>query len=183
MVDQIKRRTLKLMTATGSVAAAASLGGITGSAIAATSPDNSRSPDLNAQPFHLKVRIITGGAVPEDTVIFTNDTNDTIEIEEFLPGFVTLGNRMMDLNTLTRSDSIVVKPGYPVASKLARWEVLALEENNSYLWCDTAVDPLHESDNRSANFNATGIITIDAAVVNHRAMLTLKHPFSYPVFS
>jgi len=85
----------------------------------------------------------------------------------------------MDLNSLTRDSSIVVKAGYPIASKVARWENLDLNPSSSYLWCDNGVDPLHDT----LKDNSTGIITIDAAVVNQRAFLTLKHPFSYPVFS
>ena len=170
-MDQNKRRTLKLMAGIGT----ASVGATSASAIAATAVSGSasatssatdESPLANDSCGHLKIQIITGRSVPEDTVIFVNDTSNDILVSEFLPGLVTQNNQMIDLNSLLANGDIIVKPGYPVASKAARWEVLSLDSGDSYLWCDTAVSTLPNSE--------TGIININAAIVNGRAMLTAE---------
>jgi len=144
-MDKNKRRTLKLMAGVST----ASMGG------------------------QLKIQIITGRTAPEDTVIIINDTSEDVLVSEFLPGLITQNNHMIDLNSLLTDGDILVKPGYPVASKAARWELLALDSDSSYLWCDTAVTTLPNSE--------TGIISINAAIVNGRAMLTAEH--EEPAFS
>ncbi len=166
-MDQSKRSTLKLMvgvtTATVSAIATPAVNGGTfaaGSAPEACSLKHSSCGQL-------KIQIITGRNAPEDTVIFVNDTSKEILVSEFLPGLITQNNQMIDLNSLLTDGDMLVKPGYPVASKAARWELLSIASGNSYLWCDTAVSRLQNSD--------TGIININAAVVNGRAMLTAEH--------
>ena len=166
-MDQSKRRTLKLMagvsTATiGTLAAP----GVNGGVFTASSTSVARGVKNNSCG-HLKIQIITGRTAPEDTVIFVNDTSNEILVSEFLPGLITQNNQMIDLNSLLTDGDLLVKPGYPVASKAARWELLSMDSSNSYLWCDTAVSPLNNSD--------TGIININAAIVNGRAMLTAEH--------
>ena len=170
-MDQTKRRTLKLIAG----ASTASIGAVTavsGSAFAAGTT-SSEPVAKNNSCGQLKIQIITGRATPEDTVIFVNDTSNDVLVSEFLPGFITRNNQMIDLNSLLTDGDLLVKPGYPVASKAARWEVLSLDSGDSYLWCDTAVTTLPNSE--------TGIISINAAIVNGRAMLTAEH--EEPAFS
>ena len=168
-MDQNKRRTLKIMAGvSGSLTAAA----FNGSAIAAGAPQT-QSMQQNTTCGHLNIEIITGRTAPEDTVILTNDSDTELLISEFLPGLITQNNQMIDLNALLASGAIQVKPGYPVALKTARWELLSLDSGGSYLWCDSAVSLLPGSD--------TGIIKINAAIVNGRAMLTAEH--KQPVLS
>jgi len=169
MVDQNKRRTLKIISGAGTAA----IGGmvVTGTAMTAgtvaAASTRSDSEILQNNDNYLKIQIVTGQTAPEDTVIFINDTEKDILVNEFLPGLVTQNNQMLDLNTIVASDNLLVRPGYPVTSKIASWEVLSLESMKSYLWCDTAVSNLPNSD--------TGIITLKAAVANGRAMLTPIH--------
>jgi len=170
MVDRNKRRTLKIMSA-GSVAtmSAATMAGIgfSNATLAGVSASDSVNTDLQINGAQLSIQIITGGTVPEDTVIFTNHTSEDIVISEFLPGFITVKNQMIDLNELCRDTALTVSPDYPLASSAARWELLALDHSSSYLWCDTAEETLSEF---------TGVVKVHAAVANGRAMLTAVQP-------
>jgi len=172
MVDQNKRKTLKIISGAGTAALSGTV--LTGTAMTAVShaavPSNADRAVSTAHNL-LKIQIITGRNAPEDTVVFVNDTEKEIIVNQFLPGIVTHNNQMIDLNALLTSGDIIVKPGYPVASKVASWEVLSLEPNQSYLWGDTAVTKLPNSDPNSD----TGVININAAVANGRAMLTAVH--------
>ena len=89
-----------------------------------------------------------------------------------MPRFVVLNNEMMDLNSLIGSKPLIVKPGYPVANSVAVWELLSLNQSASYLWCElTAAEKFDSSDTPMSD---GGVITIEAAVVAGRAMLTQK---------
>lgn len=164
-MDKNKRRTLKLMAGVST----ASMGVMTAAGSGAYAAGLIPAEAVSENNCHgqLKIQIITGRTAPEDTVIIINDTSEDVLVSEFLPGLITQNNHMIDLNSLLTEGDIIVKPGYPVASKAARWELLALDSDSSYLWCDTAVSRLHKSD--------TGIININAAIVNGRAMLTAVH--------
>ena len=114
-----------------------------------------------------RIQLITGRATPEDSVIFINQTGKDVTIKNFLPGIVTQNNQMIDLNSLLTNGDIVLKHGYPLATKAARWELLSLGPKHSYLWCDTAVSKFTGSD--------TGVITLNAVVNNGNVMLTAEH--------
>ena len=163
-MDQNKRRTLKLLAA----ASTTSISAMAATAVSTTTASAASTTSIqeNNSCGHLKIQIITGRVAPEDTVILVNDTNQEVLVSEFLPGLITQNNQMIDLNSLLANGSIRVKPGYPVASKAARWEVLSLDSGDSYLWCDNAVSRLPNSE--------TGLININAAIVNGRAMLTAE---------
>lgn len=171
MVDHTKRKTLKILSGAG----AASMYSLT--ALAGTTEDIAhnnfiRRTDSGATADSIKagsftIQIISGKTAIEDTVIFNNQSGADIQITKFLPGMITQNNQMIDLNSLLTNTEITLKNGYPLATKAARWELLALDANHSYLWCDSAVSRLPNSD--------TGIITLDAVVNNGRALLTAKH--------
>jgi len=183
MIDTSKRRTLKL------ISGAAALGGATLSRVAFADeqliPASAKQPAGNISCSQLQIQIITGNSTPEDTVIFNNSTSEPVAIDHFLPGFVTLGNQMIDMNTLTKDKKIVIQPGYPLASNLSRWEILSLGPGDSYLWCDTAAEAFQTYDNTSntATADQAGVINIAAVVVNGRAMLTLDHTAANPALS
>ena len=119
-------------------------------------------------PHTFAIEIITGKTAPEDTVIFVNKTDQDLLITNFLPSrLVIRNNQMLNLKAALNKGDILLKPGYPVASKAARWQPLSLDEDHSYLWCDTAVSMLPDSD--------TGVITLHAVVNNGYALLTAVH--------
>ncbi len=167
MVDQSKRRTIKFISGIG----AASIGGValagtTSTALTAEVKSNaSNSIDSGLFSDHLKIQIITGRTSPEDTVIFINDTDQNIVVREFLPRFVAFENQMMDLNAICEAEELVIKPQYPVASKLALWENLDLLPTTSYLWADNTAMALKTPH--------TSVITINTVVLDGRALLTL----------
>ena len=184
MVDKSKRRTLKLISGAGTAALGSVAVGRAAFADYQKAPADLEQPTSDDACNQLQIQIITGRSTSEDTVIFTNSTDTDVTVDKFLPGFVTLGNHMMDLNALTKDRALIVKPGYPLSSNLARWEILGLNQNDSYLWCDAAAEAfqMHQPDN-AANANVAGVININAAVLNGRALLTLEHTASNPVLS
>ncbi len=176
MVDQSKRRTMKLMSGVG----VASIGGVafagtSSAALKKTTKSELRNPtDPQLFSDRLKIQIITGATSPEDTMVFVNDTEQNIVIREFLPRFVTFDNHMMDLNAICEEE-LVISPSYPVARKLPSWEILDLQPTSSYLWVDNTAMTLKTPH--------AVVISINAAVVNGRALLTLENQFSTGTFS
>ena len=166
-MDLNKRRTLKLISGVG----AAAMCSVTASAATAMpgTVDGKpvRNTGENTSYGAFNIQIISGRATPEDTVIFTNHSGADIQIRSFLPGLVTQNDQMIDLNSLLANGELNLKHGYPFATKAATWQPLSLDSEHGYLWCDTAVSRLPNSD--------TGIITLDAVVNNGRALLTAKH--------
>jgi len=164
-MDQNKRRTLKLLAA----ASTTSISAMAATAVSTTTASAASTTSIqeNNSCGHLKIQIITGRVAPEDTVILVNDTNQEVLVSEFLPGLITQNNQMLNLKAVLNKGDILLKPGYPVASKAASWQPLSLDATHSYLWCDTAVNMLPDSD--------TGIITLHAVVNNGYALLTAVH--------
>lgn len=163
MIDYRKRKTLKIMTGTAAAALAAHSTAIN----AAEFGSDGMRDSSQTIPHTFAIEIITGKTAPEDTVIFVNKTDKDLLITNFLPGLVTQNNQMLNLKAVLNKGDILLKPGYPVASKAASWQPLSLDATHSYLWCDTAVNMLPDSD--------TGIITLHAVVNNGYALLTAVH--------
>lgn len=170
-MDQKKRKTLKILSGFS----AAALGGKITNALADTGPNIVTSTNIaeahkhnkHSQAYNrLKIEIIAGRTAPEDTVIITNQSDRTITVDEFLPGMITLRDQMMDLNQIVKNENLSVKPGYPVATKVARWEMLALPDSALYLQSDDSYTSLS---------NDTQVISIIATVSHRRALLTLNH--------
>lgn len=159
MIDRSKRRTLKMISGAG----AATMCSFT--ALASSTGDTIDNSALSGGSFN--IQIITGRTAIEDTIILSNHSGADIRISKFLPGMITQNNQMIDLNSLLQNGDLTLKHGYPLATKAARWELLSLNANDSYLWCDCAVSRLPDSD--------TGIITLEAEVNNKIALLTAKH--------
>lgn len=159
MIDRSKRRTLKMISGAG----AATMCSFT--ALASSTGETLDNSALSGDSF--SIQIITGKTAIEDTIIFSNHSGADIRITRFLPGMITQNNQMIDLNFLLTNGELTLKHGYPLATKAAKWELLSLSANDSYLWCDCAVSRLPDSD--------TGIITLNAVVNNGRALLTATH--------
>ncbi len=175
MVDLKKRRTIKLLTGASAVALSSTAfsTAVAADSVGLSGPSTNANNPLFAD--QLKIQIITGNHSPEDTVILVNNSQQNIMVKEFLPRYVSFENHMMDLNELCKQQPLVIKPGYPVASKLAQWEVLALTKSSSYLWADNAAMTLSTPH--------SGVLTINAAVVNGQALLTIQNPNSVEAYS
>jgi len=102
MVDKNKRRTLKLLSVAGTAALGSATAGQIAFADYQTKPSDLAQPASDNLCNQLRIQVITGRSTPEDTVIFTNSTDAEVTVNKFLPGLVTLGNHMMDLNALTK---------------------------------------------------------------------------------
>ena len=130
MVDRSKRRTLKIAASAGASAMAIGSLPVIGSPV----PVNTKTADTAQSQARgaFRIQLITGRATPEDSVIFINQTGKDVTIKNFLPGIVTQNNQMIDLNSLLTNGDIVLKHGYPLATKAARWELLSLGPKHSY---------------------------------------------------
>jgi len=173
MVDHLKRRTLKFCSGV-SIAAWGTINGIAVADSKAPKEILNEINNLSDQIHHkqLGIQIVTGKSTPEDSIIFTNHTMNPIVINKFLPGVITLGNQMINLNTLIKSTPLVIEPDYPLTSSRSKWQILELDQNHSYLWCDTAAEAYDTRSTAAADI--AGVINIDAVVVNGRAMLTVQ---------
>ena len=165
MVDQCKRKTLKLISgaSVGALYGVTAFAGNTDSAV--KGPQKHTGNNSVQESFG--VQIITGRMALEDTIIFINDTGADIRISNFLPCIVTQNEQMIDLNSLLVNGDILLRPGYPLATTTAKWKPLSLDAKHSYLWCDSAVSRFPDSN--------TGVITLDAVINNGNALLTAKH--------
>lgn len=168
MINHSKRRTLKLISGAGVTAmfGVTAVASDTNSGISAIK-NPLRNTEKSSDRGSFGIHIITGRMALEDTVIFINESGANIRIRNFLPGFVTQNQQMIDLNSLLINGDIILKHGYPLATTTARWKPLSLDSDQSYLWCDSAVSRFPESD--------TGVIMLDAVMNNGQALLTAKH--------
>lgn len=168
MVDNSKRKTLKLMSGAGAAAMYSFSALAAGTGFKPVDTQNGPAKtNISKTPGSFNIQIIAGSTTPEDTIILINESGADIRIEQFLPGLVTQNNQMFDLNSLLVNGPVILKHGYPFSSTATRWELLSLNSDQSYLWCDNAVSKLSNSD--------TGVITLDAIINNGRALLTARH--------
>lgn len=168
-MDHTKRKTLKILS--GLSASAVGSSAITAAADTGLynnrlSGTHSHTENLHANNL-LRIDVLASKSAPEDTVVMASLSNRTITVGEFLPGMITFKNQMMDLNQIIKDDKLTIEPGYPVATKIARWEMLALTDSSHYLQSDDSYTEISSD---------TQIIRIIAKVSHQRASLTLIHP-------
>lgn len=151
MIDQQKRRTLRIFAGTGAGVglAAIPLAGHTADLVNRTSEF-----PVEGLEAPLQIDIMMGNAVPGDTVIIRNTTSDDLTIKQFLPGVVTYKDSMFDLNMLLKQGNIQLAPEQVVAATVAEWQLLAVPQFTDYLWADEAAIELSK-DTRVIKLNGT----------------------------
>ena len=154
MIDQQKRRTLKIFAGAGASLTALPLAGHA-AALANRSP-GLRAEGLPAEGLAapLQIDIMAGNAVPGDTVIICNTTPDDLTIEQFHPSVVTYKDSMFDMSTLLEEGNLHLAPKQIVAVTVTEWQLLAAPQFTDYLWADEAAIELSK-DTRVIQLNGT----------------------------
>ncbi len=133
LINQLKRNTLKIMAASG-LAAASPL------ALSAMLPATDGAPVTKSpQSAHLKIDILAGNSVPDDSIVLRNTTTDVLQISAFHPGVVACKDMVLDLNTLCRNQTLILQPGQVVSTTAAQWQEMAASESHEYLVADDSV--------------------------------------------
>ena len=152
---------------------AAAVGSKAINAVADTGLYNNHLANVHSQTENLyannllRIDVLASQSAQEDTIVMANLSSRTITVGEFLPGMITFKNQMMDLNQIVKDDKLAIQPGYPVATKIARWEMLALTDSSHYLRCDDSYTEISSD---------TQIIRIITRVSHQRASLNLIYP-------
>ena len=168
-MDHTKRKTLKILSGLS----AAAVGSKAINAAADTGLYNNHLANVHSQTENLyannllRIDVLASKSAQEDTIVIANLSSRTITVGEFLPGMITFKNQMMDLNQIVKDDMLAIQPGYPVATKIARWEMLALTDSSHYLRCDDSYTEISSD---------TQIIRIITRVSHQRASLNLIYP-------
>lgn len=167
LIDQQKRKTLKLITG---AAAGLGLAGLplAGHAVAlATGSASATGQELSP----LKIDILAGKAIPGDTVIMRNNTSTTMVIDRFMPGIVAFKDSMIDLNMLFQGSKIIIEPQRAMSATVAEWQLLAVPMFKEYLWADDSAIELSGD---------THVVMLDGTLTGQQAILS---PAVVPAYS
>lgn len=131
MTDLQKRQTLKLITGTGLGFSALGVAGLSSSLLASESNTGSAqyAPDISSRSrgvADLQIDIISTTAIPEQSVILTNNTDDVMTLDKFMPGTIVFKDSMVELNSLLESGPITLEPHHAMSATVEVWNLLAL---------------------------------------------------------
>ncbi len=172
MLDFNKRRTVKILGATPlltipMVGSAASEGLSSKRSLAEKSFPRAAS----RRGLPLDIQIIYTQAVPDNNVLFRNNTDEELVVSKFIPGHVYFANQMIDLNMVVGNSELRLAPEQSIALSydVLSYDVLSYELvtasntiTTEYVWADQAIDSLsHE----------TSIITLGAFIAGTHAVV------------
>ncbi len=132
MINQQRRTALKVMGASGVLAAAP---GVLASQLMSTA---SGSADIG-MAAHLRIDIWSGSGVPEDSIVIHNTTGHELVIEHFRPGIVVLKDQVIDLNTICQHKPLVIAAGALHSSTAAEWRNFSTDAIVEYVHADQSV--------------------------------------------
>ncbi len=135
MHDSSKRNTLKLISAsTAGVVLPTSLV----MAEVATRPAGATQfPSASTRKPDLLINLIRSTAVPDDTVLLQNTTNDTIVISRFMPGTVVFDDVQVDLNVAADGQELVLKPNQ-LMSLRTQMTLVPSDGVVEYVWAESS---------------------------------------------
>ncbi len=142
MIDQSKRRTLKVLGSAGA------LGGVLGvlpGTVAAGVKAAVEAPSSNAQRYgvsQLTVRIDNRGLVE-----FTNLTDKPVSLQHFFPGSVYWDDNFIDLNTLRDTNNRVLRSNESMIATVSIRKHQPMNCTADCLWADAARPTNQWSDN------------------------------------
>ncbi len=167
MLDFNKRRTVKILGATPlltipMVGSAASEGLSSKRSLAEKSFPRAAS----RRGLPLDIQIIYTQAVPDNNVLFRNNTDEELVVSKFIPGHVYFANQMIDLNMVVGNSELRLAPEQSIALSydVLSYELIAASNTitTEYVWADQAIDSLsHE----------TSIITLGAFIAGTHAVV------------
>ncbi|MBX2882442.1 MAG: hypothetical protein KTR32_21010 [Granulosicoccus sp.] len=159
MTDLQKRATLKKMGVTGvGMAVAGTPAAAAWRHVAEKHEVVTEHHVANSGVSDLKIEIIASTSVPENTVLFTNMTDEEIVVQHFMPGSIIFGDQYLDLNGV-RGDLLIRIPPKGVISRPVRLSRLSNQPVMEYVWADDAVTPITEQ---------TRVVSLGAFVADQR---------------
>ena len=139
MHDSSKRNTLKLISAsTAGVVLPTSLV----MAEAATRPAAAMQfPEASTRKPDLLINLVRSTAVPDDTVLLLNTTNDRLVISQFMPGTIVFDDVQIDLNEVTGGSELILAPHQ---MKSLRTQITPIQSEGmvEYVWADSSTHPI-----------------------------------------
>lgn len=136
MIDQKKRKTLKMITGAGAGLGLAGLPLAGHAVLMASDSDPAKGRVLPS----IQVDILAGKAIPGDTVILRNNTSAAMVFDHFTPGIVAFMGSMIDLNMLFQNGPLTIEPQQVMSATVAEWQLLAVPTLKEYLWAgDSAI--------------------------------------------
>lgn len=97
---------------------------------------------VNNTQTPLKIEIVTGKSIPEDTVLLSSSVSHSLMIHQFLPGMLAFDDRLLDLNQLFNAGPITIQPNIEYSASLHEWQLLADPNMREYLHADTAAQSI-----------------------------------------
>jgi len=161
MTDLEKRRTLKLIGGTGIGAGLASSSAIASFDLLNPAETDAHSGLSAGGTVELDINIISTRALPEQSVILTNNTDDVITIDRFMPASVIFNESLVDLNSLLESGPLHIAPHQSVSSEVEVWNLLA-KPVLEYVWATDAMYPLSDE---------TDIVPVGAFLADGKAIV------------
>ena len=135
MHDTSKRNTVKLLA----VAGVSTIFPTSHVRAEATTPlsGTAQLPAATTRTPDLYIDLIRSTAVPDDSVVLKNTTNETIVVGKFLPGIVVFDDVQIDLNSAARNESLVLRPNQIVS---LRTEATPVQSDDviEYVWANSA---------------------------------------------
>lgn len=157
MLDVSKRRTIQMIGAVPLMLPAVS---------ALASMKNATKPGQlpEAKPrsgMPLQIQIIDSTSIPDNDVLFRNNSEDTLLVTRFMPGYVYFNDKIMDLNGALSAKPMRLEPGQSRALNFVMWPVVNAGPTE-YVWADQSVERLNDE---------TSIITLGAFMADTSAVV------------
>lgn len=175
-LDARKRQTIKMLGAVPlmSVPVMGAAGGLAQLSSEAVSRAESAIASLPmAKPrtsMALEIHIINGTAVPENSVLIRNTTNEDMIISRFMPGHIIFDGQHMDLNAAINKNTINANSdALPLVSSAGQSKAFLYDiadakhfRHVEYVWADHAVAALSEH---------TSVVTLGAFMADTNAVV------------
>ena len=166
-----RRRLLQMMSVAGVLpggALAVDQPAVVNDAMNATNVHASELENCLQRPNDLLVDIISSSAVPDDTVVITNNTADDIELAGFLPSIIVVEKKFLDLAALNGDAPLVLGAGQLVSFQISlddvrgkAWDALG-GKRIQYVWADDAISRISEEMKLAS---VAGFLTDDQAIL------------------
>jgi hypothetical protein len=160
MHDSSKRNTLKLL---GGSTAGVAIPTSFAMAETATRPNTaSPFPAATKRNPELLIQLIHSLAVPDDSIVLQNQTNEKLVISRFMPSTVIFDDVQCDLNEAAGRE-LTLAPGQVIS---LRTQMMAVDSDSigEYVWANGAVQP-------SLNYSDVSIVFMGAFMADKQAIV------------
>jgi len=108
-----RRRLLQLMSVAGVLPGVALA--VDQSSAVSNAHTQGLTPENCERSNDLLIDIISSSAVPDDTVVITNNTTADVELAGFLPSIIVFNNKFVDLGALKGEHQMILKAGQVIS--------------------------------------------------------------------